>query len=310
MAKTQRMTRTSPVGRGKEAGFPPVLLGQGGGAQAKARIENFYGAVGDMFEAWVARSENAHTQRAYRRDVMSFVEFLGLPWPEGAWGLLKVSVKDVRAWRSRMVKDSFSPMTLNRRLSSLGGFYQFLREVAAEGRLPIMVQNPAHRDFIKRPSAEPVDETKALSPGNARKLMELPRGDGVLEVRDRAILKFYLFTGARIATGCRLHVQDLHLEEEDATIRIQEKGRGTAKRTIGIHPELAEALEEYLQVAEIGSGPLFRARRAPRSDELGAKAIAPSSMYRLLLGYLEQLPRAKKNVEMTDGSVEKRVIYT
>ncbi len=140
--------------------------------------------------------------------------------------------------------------------------------------------------------------------------MELPRGDGVLEVRDRAILKFYLFTGARIATGCRLHVQDLHLEEEDATIRIQEKGRGTAKRTIGIHPELAEALEEYLQVAETGSGPLFRARRAPRSDELGTKAIAPSSMYRLLLGYLEQLPRAIKNVEMTDGSVEKRVIYT
>ena len=34
--------------------------------------------------------------------------------------------------------------------------------------------------------------------------MGLPSGDSVLDFRDRAIIKFFLYTGARIGTGCRL----------------------------------------------------------------------------------------------------------
>jgi len=34
-----------------------------------------------LFEAWVARRNSAHTQRAYREDVMSFVKFAGIDWP-------------------------------------------------------------------------------------------------------------------------------------------------------------------------------------------------------------------------------------
>ncbi len=134
----------------------------------------------------------------------------------------------------------FAPMTLNRRLSSLPGFFQFLREVAAEGKLPLTVQNPAHTNFIKRPAANPVVEAKPLTVTAARKLMGLPSGDAVIDHRDRAIVKFYLFAGARIATGCRLEVADFSMDEGDATLRIQEKGRGKSRRTIGIHPELAE----------------------------------------------------------------------
>jgi site-specific recombinase XerC len=39
--------------------------------------------------------------------------------------------------------------------------------------------------------------------------MGLPSGDEVLDFRDRAILKTYLYTGIRLATACRLRVKEI-----------------------------------------------------------------------------------------------------
>ena len=293
-----------------EATLPPVLAGHGSPAVAR-KVESFYRSVASMFEAWVERSENYHTQRCYRRDVLSFIEFLGIDWPRDSHELLRTSVKDVRDWRTFMAEEQeFAPKTLNRRISSLSGFFQFMRETAADAKLPIAVQNPAHKDFIKRPSTDPLEETKALSPGNARKLMGLPGDDLVIDYRDRAILKFYLFTGSRIGTGCKLRVEDFHMDDDDATLRIQEKGRAKSKRTIGIHPELAEAINEYIEHAEIVSGPLFRARLNSRSEKLGNRGLGLTAMYLLISGYLVRLPRSMKTVEYDDGTTERRCIYT
>ncbi|MCP3915795.1 MAG: site-specific integrase [bacterium] len=130
--------------------LPPVVAGHESPLVAK-KVGSFYLSVAAMFEAWVARSENYHTQRCYRRDVLSFIEFLQIRWPEDSRQLLKTGVQDVRDWRSFMADEQdFAPKTLNRRISSLSGFFQFMREAAADAKLPIIVQNPAHKDFIKR----------------------------------------------------------------------------------------------------------------------------------------------------------------
>ena len=68
--------------------------------------------------------------------------------------------------------------------------------------------------------------------------MGMPAGESLLETRDRAILKFFLYTGARLGTGCRLKVSDFHRDGEEATIRLHEKG--DKRRTIGIHYAAAE----------------------------------------------------------------------
>jgi hypothetical protein len=51
-------------------------------------VWQFYASVAEIFERWVTRRESPHTQRAYRRDVMSLVQFLGIDWPEQAAGEL------------------------------------------------------------------------------------------------------------------------------------------------------------------------------------------------------------------------------
>src|ERR671921_767781 len=135
--------------------------------------------------------------------------------------------------------------------------------------------------------------------------MGLPAGDSVLDYRDRAILKFFLYSGARIGTGCRLRVKDFHQDGDEATIGLHEKG--DRHRRIGLHFAAAQAIAEYVEKAGLTKGPLFRARRHSRKPELGEKAIGLVTMYHLLQGYLARLPGSMREEEIAgpDGSVRK-----
>ena len=179
---------------------------------------------------------------------------------------------------------------------------------AAELRLPVTVPNPAHAQFISRESTDPREEPRALSATRARQLLGMPAGDSVIDYRDRAILKFYLYSGARLATDCRLWLSDFHHDGEEATVRLHEKGHH--RRTIGVHYTAAQAIAEYIAKAEITRGALFRARLNPRSKKLGSRPMDSATMYRLIQGYLEKLPGAMKEVKTLAGHQARRCIYT
>ena len=63
--------------------------------------------------------------------------------------------------------------------------------------------------------------------------MGMPAGDLMIDFRDCAILKFHLYSGARIATGCGPGISDFHQDGEESTVRLHEKG--DHRRTIGLH---------------------------------------------------------------------------
>jgi site-specific recombinase XerD len=197
---------------------------------------------------------------------MAFVKFLYIEWPARAFDLLQASIKDVLAFREELAARDAAPKTLNRRISSVSSFYKYLAAAAAELRLPITVPNPAHAQFISRESTDPREETRALSATRARQLMGMPAGDSVLDFRDRALLKTFLYSGVRLGTACRLKVSDFHQDGEEATLRLHEKG--DKRRTIGLHYQAAQAIHEYIENASLSSGTLFRPRLNPRSRKL------------------------------------------
>jgi integrase/recombinase XerC len=287
--------------------LPPVLLGSVN-PENRARVEDFFFSVASIFEAWVNRRKSEHTRRAYRGDVMAFVRFMGWNWPGSSVELLSASILDVQAFKKRMVDEAAAPKTINRRISSLSSFFKFLAGAAAELRLPITVPNPAHAQFISREASDAVDETRALSLAKARQLMGMPKGDGILELRDRAILRFYLFTGARIATGCKLKVNDFQQDGDEATIRFHLKG-GRLK-TKGINYQAAEAIQEYITAADIKSGPLFRPRSGPKGERFADRQMTERTMNRLLMGYLERLPGSMQEVMRPTGEKVNECIYS
>jgi len=286
---------------------PSILLGHLT-PEVQERVEGFYSNVDAIFESWINRRKSQHTRRAYREDVLAFVRFMGWIWPQGAPELLRCTVHNVLAFRETLLASGAAPKTLNRRISSLSGFYKYLAGAVAELRLPINVPNPAHAQFVAREPADPREERRALTPALARQLMELPSGTTILAARDRAILKFFLYSGARLGTACRLKVSDFHHEGGEAAIRLEEKGN--RRRTIGLHHAAAQAISEYISLASIQSGPLFRPRQT-HSETLANRPMDEVTMWRLTLGYLERLPDSTRLVSQgADGTVRRKCVYT
>src|ERR1035438_3427513 len=105
--------------------LPPILAGQFT-PETKERVERFYFSIAAIFETWVKRRQSRHTRRAYREDVMAFVRFIGITWPQDCASLLTVSVTDVLSFRESMMNSDAAPKTINRRISSLSSFYKYL----------------------------------------------------------------------------------------------------------------------------------------------------------------------------------------
>ena len=107
--------------------LPPVIAGSFA-PEIQERVESFYNSIAAIFEAWVNRRKSEHTRRAYRGDVMAFVEFRKFDWPHDAAELLRVSILDVQGFKDAMTKSTAAPKTINRRISSLSSFYKFLSQ--------------------------------------------------------------------------------------------------------------------------------------------------------------------------------------
>lgn len=294
------------VARAPVPTLPPVLAGTST-PEVLARVKGFYNSIERIFESWVARSESPHTRRAYRDDIMTFVRFLGVEWPKDADALLQVSVLDIQRFADTLRERDAANKTFNRRICSLSSFYKYLSLSAAELRLPIAVPNPASAHFIKRAKSNPREETKDLTLARVRKFLNMPVGNDVVTLRDRAILHFYCYTGARIRAGCRLKVENFHYDHEDSTVTIHEKGN--EHRTLGLNVLAADAMKEYIEHAGITSGPLFRPLRNSKLRELGDSHMGEYTMYKLLRSYLDEVPGAIRATRAADGSERTKCIY-
>ena len=119
--KRGRADVVTPVEPESLLALPPVLSCANTPEIAR-RVETFFHSVAAIFEAWINRRISEQTRRAYRCDVMAFVEFCKFAWPEDSAKLLRVSILDVQSFKDSMAKHSGAPKTINRRISSLSSF--------------------------------------------------------------------------------------------------------------------------------------------------------------------------------------------
>lgn len=255
--------------------LPPILEGRQT-AEVEALADQFFTGLEQLFETWVRRRSSSQTQRAYRRDIMAFVEWMGWRWPEDSIRFLSVSVSQVQAYR-QFCTEHYAPKTVNRRVCSLSAWYKFLAAAAAEIRLPIQVPNPAHAQFIPRSRADAEKPTKELSVGAVRKLLALVEGDDPVAWRDRAMLYLFFFSGARIGAIAALQVDDFDYDAEGGSqLLLHEKG--DLIRSIGFHQTGANVVFEYVRRCGLEDGPLLRRSAAPRSRDLGDEGLSVTSI--------------------------------
>jgi integrase/recombinase XerC len=209
------------------------------------------------------RRLSEHTAIGYRRDIEALLVCAG----ETPLGDLKIH--DIRRFVGQLHGRGLSPRSLARMLSGWRGFYRYL------------ARDHGYRDNpcvgMRAPKA-PRRLPNALSPDEARRLLETKPADAMLAMRDKAMFELLYSSGLRLAELIRLAPTDVNYD--DATVRVTGKGSKTRIVPVGSHAIAAlEAwLEARAQIRAIQSDALFvnRAGRrlTSRSVQLRLKAWA------------------------------------
>jgi integrase/recombinase XerC len=191
-----------------------------------------------------------------------------------------VDSQHIRTFAAHSHAKGLAPRSIQRRLSAVRGFFEFLvRETVEEQRTQKRAAGPGD---IKNNPANEVRAPKAqrrlpetLDADQMGRLLEIPAGD-IFVTRDRAIMELLYSSGLRLAELVGLDVSGLHLT--DRTVRVV--GKGNKERIVPVGTEAAAALTHWLKervsIAKPDETALFVGRGGER---LGRRAVQTRVAY-------------------------------
>lgn len=194
-------------------------------APRAAEIEKFIGHLSHE------RGLSPHTTAAYRRDLGYFRRYCEQQ-QVADWNA--VDIHHVRAFVSARHRTGLTPRSLQRELSAVRSFYNYLlREQRVQN-------NPANG--VPAPKAQrrlPV----TLDTDQMARLLEID-GQASQVVRDRAIMELLYSSGLRLAELISIKLADISLA--DASVRVT--GKGAKTRIVPVGRKAREALGAWLKV--------------------------------------------------------------
>jgi integrase/recombinase XerC len=205
----------------------------------------------------VERRLSPHTDTSYRGDLQRLVGYCDRNHVRN-WR--SVDSQHVRMFAAAEFRQGSSPRTIQRRLSALRSFFNFMiRERALDANPAVGVQAPKARKRL--PETMDVDLMA--------RLLEF-RADTQLGVRDKAIMELFYSSGLRLAELVGLNLGDV--DHGDRTVRVLGKGSKTRVVPVGKHAleAIARWLKDRAGLAASGEPALFVSNRGAR---LGARAV-------------------------------------
>lgn len=203
------------------------------------------------------RRLSPHTEAAYRRDLDSLIAYCK---SEKITGWKQLDNFHIRTFAAREHRDGLNPRSVQRRLSALRGFFNYLiREDVVEANPAADIRAP--KAAKRLPKTLDVDQVASLL---AR------RPTDALSRRDLAMLELLYSSGLRLSELAGLDVTDLDLA--DRTVRVL--GKGSKTRVLPVGKQAIAALRAWLSERQSlvkGAVPaLFLGQNGRR---LGARAI-------------------------------------
>lgn len=205
------------------------------------------------------RRLSPHTQAAYRRDLQAFAAWSA---QAGIRQLADLDTQHIRQYAAMSHRDGLDPRSVQRRLSSLRTFFNFLLREGALHRNPAL-------DVAAPKAARRLPETMDVD--RMARLLEVRSGsDGALGLRDRAIMELFYSSGLRLAELVGLDLPDLDLA--DHTVRVT--GKGGKTRIVPVGRQAREACAAWLRersgMTTADERAVFVGRNGRR---LGARAV-------------------------------------
>lgn len=187
------------------------------------------------------RNASKHTVRAYQTDLFDY-----LRWADRkGYDPLLVTHRQLRRYLGELDQAGYSRTTINRRLSSLRGFFRWLNVTEQIENDPSSVlQGPKEPKTL--PKVIPAqDMAKILSVHGSIGLDGKRREQSPEDMRNQALLEFLYACGARVSEASGLLA--MHVDFDLAQVKVF--GKGSKERIIPLHDMALRAMRTYLTVA-------------------------------------------------------------
>ncbi len=180
----------------------------------------------------VEKGLTKNTIEAYSRDLAAYLDFLA---ERGRVDPVKVTALDVAEHVTRLKDAGLAPRSRARALSAIRMFHRFLQiENYADKNPTAIIEAPKTVNRLP----------EVLSGREVERLLATANGDGVQEVRDRAMLELLYATGVRVSELVALKLRDVNV----AAGYLLTMGKGEKERLVPIGESARKAVSEYLAV--------------------------------------------------------------
>lgn len=210
-----------------------------------------------------------HTVSAYINDLEEFNKFLNINRVKLNE---KLNYSFVRQWIVELSENGLSTRSINRKISSLKSYFNFLIAINKLNVSPLKL----HRNLKVDP--------KIIIPFNERemdKVFEIFNNNSGKLDRDFLIIEILYSTGIRRDELINLKFEDIYFEQG----LIKVLGKRNKERLVPVLPNLLSKIKKYSSNNSINSY-LFKSKND--------KKISPSTIYRIVKKYFRQISSKNK----------------
>jgi integrase/recombinase XerC len=196
------------------------------------------------------RRLSPHTSSNYARDLRALADYA----ERGQLAWKSFDSQHIRVFAARAHAGGLDPRSVQRRLSAVRGFFNYLL------RERVVTSNPA-LDVRAPKAAKRLPGT--LDVDQITRLLEIP-AENALAIRDKAIMELFYSSGLRLDELVSLDTSQLDLP--DRTVRVIGKGRKTRILPVGRKAEAAMRtwLKERTALARPGETAVFVGKNGTR----------------------------------------------
>ncbi|HBT86390.1 MAG TPA: recombinase [Porphyromonadaceae bacterium] len=217
------------------------------------------------------------TEISYLNDITQFEEFVENEI--GNFVPSEIDVDIIRIWMSTLIEKGMKPSTVNRKLSSLKAFFNFMEKKKHVSGNPAKLVSG-----IKTPKVLPV----FVNDKEMTKILDNPENysDDFKGYRDRFLIELFYVTGIRRAE--LISLKDNDIDFNTCTLKIM--GKGNKERFIPFSDETKKKIQEYINVrdAEIENKSAFL---FVKED---GEPLYPELVYKIIHDHLKNISTLSK----------------
>ena len=216
----------------------PVRTG-GGSEEKLARARRLADAFLESLR--VEQNASEHTIRGYSVDIDAFLRWCA----RTSHDPLIIDHKGLRSYLGELDAARYKRTTINRHLSSLRGFYRWLRIQGVIEADPASVLSGPKQSRHLPHVIQATEMVRLLGIHGPRDELGNEREQTIEDIRDQAILEFLYACGARISETANLRLADIDFPSK----LVKVFGKGRKERIIPLHDFCIHALQTYIREA-------------------------------------------------------------